>query len=129
MKKLRESIRKRPINLVLLLGVLGLYFLNNLYLKAHLDGWLQTFFVCFFNDLMCPLFFFSYANMLLLTINKEWHRLWFICLIGICVSFVWEFFAPVIKPTSTTDPLDILCYMVGSVVYWAILHLVRKTDA
>lgn len=128
MKKLYNSVQKRPINIILLVCVIGLYFINNHHLKVHTVGNIQLFFICYFNDLMCPLFFFSYANLLLITVNKELYRLYSICAVGICTSLVWEFFAPVIKPSTTTDFIDIICYMTGSLIYWAILHFIRKKN-
>ena len=63
MKKIVESIRKRPVNLMLLILVVFAYWINNLFLKEHSGGLLRVFFIGYFNDLICPLFFFSYANM------------------------------------------------------------------
>lgn len=129
MKKIVESIRKRPVNLMLLILVVFAYWINNLFLKEHSGGLLRVFFIGYFNDLICPLFFFSYANMLLITVGKEIARLWVICLVSLCTSCVWEFVAPLMKPSSTTDPLDIFCYITGGVVYWAILRYIKnKTD-
>lgn len=129
MKKIVESIRKRPVNLMLLILVVFAYWINNLFLKEHSGGLLRVFFIGHFNDLICPLFFFSYANMLLITVGKEIARLWVICLVSLCTSCVWEFVAPLMKPSSTTDPLDIFCYITGGVVYWAILRYIKnKTE-
>ena len=129
MKKIVESIRKRPDNLMLLILVVFAYWINNLFLKEHSGGLLRVFFIGYFNDLICPLFFFSYANMLLITVGKEIARLWVICLVSLCTSCVWEFVAPLMKPSSTTDPLDIFCYITGGVVYWAILRYIKnKTE-
>lgn len=129
MKKIVESIRKRPVNLMLLILVVFAYRINNLFLKEHSGGLLRVFFIGYFNDLICPLFFFSYANMLLITVGKEIARLWVICLVSLCTSCVWEFVAPLMKPSSTTDPLDIFCYITGGVVYWAILRYIKnKTE-
>ncbi len=52
MKKLVDSIRKRPINLILLISVISMYLFNNLFLKEHSSGLLRLFFVCYFNDLI-----------------------------------------------------------------------------
>ena len=129
MKKIVESIRKRPVNLMLLILVVFAYWINNLFLKEHSGGLLRVFFIGYFNDLICPLFFFSYANMLLITVGKEIARLWVICLVSLCTSCVWEFVAPLMKPSSTTGPLDIFCYITGGVVYWAILRYIKnKTE-
>lgn len=60
MKKIVESIRKRPVNLMLLILVVFAYWINNLFLKEHSGGLLRVFFIGYFNDLICPLFFFSF---------------------------------------------------------------------
>lgn len=126
MQKLVDSIQKRPINVILPIFVVSIYLFNNIFLKEHSSGVLKLFFVGYFNDLICPLFFFSYANILLITVNKEITRLWVISLVGLCASCVWEFVAPLIKSSSTTDPLDIICYVTGGVVYWAILRYIKN---
>lgn len=126
MKKIVESIRKRPINLILIVFVISAYLLNIFFLKDYSHRLLKLFFVCYFNDLICPLFFFSYANMLLITVSREITRLWLICLISVCTSCVWEFVAPLMKPSSTADPLDILCYITGGILYWVILRYIKN---
>lgn len=127
MKLILQSIAKRPLNIVLILLVIILYFFNNLYLKEYAPETLKVFFVGYFNDLICPLLFFSYVNILLQTVNKELTKPGTILLIGICVSVVWEFVAPILKPSSVTDPVDIICYITGSMAYWLLLHCsVRK---
>lgn len=121
MDKIVQSMKKKPINVVLIVAVVIAYFVNNSFLKSNTSGNVRLFFICYFNDLICPLLFFSYANMLLVTVNKEITRLWVICLISLCTGCVWEFVAPHIKPSSTTDLLDIACYVIGGLVYWTIL--------
>lgn len=100
--------------------------MNNRYLKLCFTGPARLFFVGYFNDLICPLLFFSYANLLLLTVQKELRRLWHILLIGLCVSAVWEGVAPLVKPTAVADPLDVVCYLIGSAAYGGLLHLFVK---
>ena len=127
MIQLRSSLLKRPINLYLLLIALAAYCFNRFCLKPYLcrleeSSVIRYFFVCYFNDLICPLLFFSYANILLVSINRELKKLSLILLIGFGTSIIWEFVAPLFKPTATTDLVDILCYMIGAVVYWAVLR-------
>ena len=99
--------------------------LAHFFIDIYTNGNVRLFFICYFNDLICPLFFFSYANMLLNTVDKEINRIWAICLVSLCTSCVWEFVAPFIKPSSITDPLDIVCYMTGGIMYWAILRCIK----
>lgn len=128
MGKLRKSIKDRPINIILIFTVVGLYLLNNLLLKRVSIGVVHYFLVCHFNDLICPILFFSYANLLLLTADKELTSIWKICLISICISFIWEVWAPLVKPSAITDPADVVCYFVGSIIYWVLLEVASKSN-
>lgn len=83
MKKIILSIRREPINLILILTVLLLYMFNNLFLKTHTHGLIQMFFICHFNDLICPLFFIGYSNLLLGCLNKKIKKLSRIMLLGL----------------------------------------------
>lgn len=38
-------------------------------------------------------------------------------------GLIWEFGAPILKKTSVSDIWDLVCYMVGGVLYWVILTL------
>ena len=123
MKKIIASIKARPVNLILMVLVSCLYVLNNTFFKTHTRGAVQYFMICHFNYLICPLFFLAYSNLLLLTVNKELKRFVWIILFGLCSGLIWEFFAPVIKPTAITDLLDLCFYVLGTILYWVILRI------
>ena len=128
MDKIIDSIKKRPLNIVLMIVVSVLYILNNKMIKPLTTGSIHIFFVSYFNDLLCPLWFLGYVNLLMITVNKEVTRpkaLFLICMSG---GLVWEFFAPLIKKGSVTDPMDLLCYVFGTIAYWIILRGVIKRD-
>jgi hypothetical protein len=122
MKKIRESIKENPKDAILLVLIPVLYFTNNSVIKAHTAGLLHIFFVCYFNDLMAPLFLLSYSNILLWTVNKRCLKLKYIVAFCLTAGFVWEFLAPCFKEGSVTDPLDLLCYVLGGILYWGIMH-------
>ncbi len=122
MKNIKASILHKPINLILMITVLCLYVLNNTFFKTHTSGIIQYFMICHFNDLICPLFFISYSNLLLLSVGKEIKKFHWVMLFGFCSGLIWEFFAPVIKPTATTDLIDLLFYTLGTAIYWLIVN-------
>ena len=123
MKKIFQSIKQKPINLVLMIMVLFLYLLNNKYLKIHTEGIFQKFLICHFNDFICPLFFIAYSNLLLIGVNRELKEFKRVMIFGFCAGLIWEFVAPLIKPSSVTDILDLLFYTLGTFLYWCILKL------
>ena len=130
MNQLIYSIKKRPLNIVLICVVAVLYVVNNLCFKILLPYNMRWFFICYFNDLICPLLFLAYCNILLLSVNKEMTNLKTLFFVGLAVGVVWEFGAPILKTTSTTDMMDIVCYVGGSIIYWFLLkrNLNEKTD-
>lgn len=123
MNKIRESIRKKPINFILIAMVLVLYILNNSFLKSVKNSVMHYFFVCYFNDLICPLLLLGYSNILLLTVGHELRKIQHILLFCSATSFVWEFIAPIFKRSSVTDYGDILCYLCGGIIYWWIMRV------
>lgn len=126
MKKILISIKNRPINIILIVITLFLYFLNNIFFKKLTSGWLNIFMVGYFNDLICPFFFLSYCNILLISCGKEIRKLIFLLLFSLCAGIVWEFIAPIFKENSVTDIFDLLCYLIGTFFYWLILIISNK---
>ena len=110
MKKIFQSIKQKPINLVLMIIVLFLYFLNNTFLKVYTEGVVQKFLIC-------------HSNLLLISVNREMKKLKWIMIFGFCSGLIWEFVAPLIKPSSVTDILDLLFYTLGTFLYWCIAKL------
>lgn len=117
MKRLIQSIKANLLDTVILIAVSVLYLLNNKYIKAATVGIAHEFFVCFFNDLMAPMFMLAYSNILLGTVNRRIERPVQIFLFCLIVGFVWEFVAPLMKAGAVWDPLDILCYLIGGGIY------------
>jgi hypothetical protein len=122
-REIITSMKRKPINPVLIGIVLCLYFLNNKFIKAHTDGLLQYFMICHFNDFICPLFFMAYSNLLLISVNREIKHFKWLMLFGFCSGLIWEFFAPVIKPSTTTDIIDVIFYCLGTALYWCIIKV------
>lgn len=97
-----------------------LYLLNNFIVKRFSTGIFYYFSVCYFNDLICPIGFLAYVNLMLSFINKNMEKLYQILAFCFLCGLVWEFIAPIIKDSSVTDFFDLLCYCAGGVLYWII---------
>ncbi len=41
----------------------------------------------------------------------------------LAVGSIWEYVTPVMKPSSISDPIDIVCYVCGGIIYWLILRI------
>ena len=128
MKKILLSIKKRPLNPVLIGTMAVLYLLNNLWFKRSMTEEVRWFFTGYFNDLICPLIFFSYVNILLLTADREMTGFLPLTASAAGAGLFWEFVAPLIKPGSVPDPADMLCYLAGGVGYWFLLRLCLRKE-
>ena len=117
LNKIIKSIKTSPLNLILIVVALAGYIINNAVLKEISGGFFKVFFVGYFNDLLCPLFFVSYVNLLLITQGKELRKMHHILLLCLLAGIVWEFLAPLFKKSSVTDMWDIACYLIGGAVY------------
>lgn len=120
MKKTIQNFKANLFDLIILVTVSLLYQLNNHYIKANTIGIPHEFFVCYFNDLMAPMFMLSYSNILLRTVGRSITKILHIVAFCLLIGTVWEFFAPFIKRGAVWDPLDIVCYLFGGLFYWAL---------
>ena len=120
------SIRKNLLNIFLVFVVAGLYLLNNVYFKYVTKGILCQFMNGYFNDLICPLFFSAYSNILLGSVHKKLSKLWQLAIISLCTGLIWEYFAPSVNAGAVSDPWDIVCYELGTVLYWSLLKCINE---
>lgn len=117
---LKKAIIKRKIHLPLMLIVLLLYGLNKLVLSPQLAGSIGEFFRFYFNDLICPLFYLSCVQILLIWAGYEMSTYKVVLFWGLLGGVIWEFLIPLLKPTSVCDYKDLLCYFLGSTLYYVI---------
>ena len=122
----KNIIKSNKIEIFLLIATASFYLLNNFIFKKISTGIFYYFFVCYFNDLLCPLFFVSYTNIMLSFIRKRIEKLHHIVLYCFLCGFVWEFIAPFLKEDSVTDFYDLICYFIGGLLYWIIRYSACK---
>lgn len=123
---IRKTIKKNKIDIVLLFATASFYLLNNFAFKKFSTGIVQYFFICYFNDLICPLGFLAYVNILLSFIDKKMNTLFSILIFCFLCGTIWEFIAPFLKEGSVTDFIDLLCYCIGGILYWIIKIVIQR---
>ena len=99
-----------------------LYLLNKFILLNINNFTVHYFFSSYFDDLLAPLLLFSYINLLLSIYNKKLYSLKYLIISMLLVSFVWEYIIVFIKHTSVSDPIDVIFYVLGTVIYWIICN-------
>ena len=103
--------------IISLLILLLLYVLNELCLKS-----LHPIFKNHFNDFLAMPLLLSYGSL----VHKKSLSTLTVALLTIVCSFVWEFVAPMYKSDSMGDWLDVVSYMVGSLVWIIGVRLIRR---
>lgn len=126
-KKLLKSLREFPLNGIICITVIVMYFANNLFFKQHSgDGLLNYILVCHFNDTVGGLLFVSYTNILLNTRHQMLERWSVILVFCLSAGVFWEFVTPIFRKNTTSDVIDVICYAIGGSIYWLLAKLVRN---
>ena len=71
----------------------------------------------------------AYTNLLISLVRPEvrFKKLAVIAVYIFLCGLFWEGVAPQFIANSVGDPLDILSYLIGAVLYWACLSVVKTT--
>ena len=118
----------------ILLTTLLVYAVNRFYLKSTIDvPFLSYFLHCHFNDLLGGICFLSYTNFILShsIYNVRINSFIPATIIMLICGIAWEYVFPVLYPRGTADPLDIVAYVGGGILYIFIakyMHLELMRD-
>lgn len=125
----KKSYNEAPLNFYLSIISFLLYCVNQRYWKTHTEGSIHYLLQCHFNDFLAGVLLTSYSNFFLTMLGKPIARLHHIMLYCIGVGLFWEYAIPLVKASSVSDPIDILCYVLGGFVYWCLYRLTVRTSA
>ena len=108
--------------------IVAIYILNKKVLINTYKGEESVFLKDYLNDLMAPVFVLLISSIVLRLAGYELNKFWMVMLIGLFAAIVWEFLIPLINQNSVTDPKDLICYMIGALVYYGIknIKIVKK---
>ena len=113
---MRKRIIRYSIVAVLCLAV---FFVNNLWFKKLDISYDYPFIRNHLNDTMATIFLLSCLSLMRL-LQKRNSSVHFAEMLAICTvaSIMWEYVAEFVKPDSTFDYIDILCYFLGGLLYY-----------
>lgn len=117
-----KFVFKRKCNLCCIAFALLIYSINKIWLINATSGIAEVFCKSFLNDLVSQLFFLGFANITFLWAGFELDSYLKCLIVGMAGGILWEYFAPLINEKSTTDPLDLICYLAGISIYYLILR-------
>ena len=124
LNRLVHTIKRRPVNIYCIIGSLFLYGINQVLLKNILSGVPGMVCNCYFNDLLCPLFFIAFTELVLLWDGVEIRSFWLMQILIICCGLIWEYVIP--RTNAVADPRDLICYSVGAALYYALMRLTTE---
>ena len=118
--------KERIVNIVILGSCLLLYVFARI-VRARYEGDNLIFLRYHFTDMLAPIVVLSYSGLLLNMMNhysiKNFFQIVVLC--AFC-SFVWEYCARFLHPSSTSDWLDVVSIFGGGLIYWTIINLIAK---
>lgn len=115
------------MNLGLLFVCVGLYGLNVLFLKTHTS---VIFFRFYLNDVLAGALLVAYTNALIGVTPLKPHtlkHLWQMLALTFCAGLFWEFVTPLFRQ-STSDPFDLIAYLIGAGIYYLVSRLFGKNQ-
>lgn len=108
------------INLNILMVCLAIYFVNRLTNDTYYIPYLSYILRYHFNDYLAGIVFLAYLNIIL-AISKYKHikvlKLSQVIFTGILIGTFWEYITPIYKSDSTSDIIDVICYVLGAISY------------
>lgn len=81
-----------------------------------------------FNDLLAGCLFPSYVNIVLRTARFDYQidSLLSVLITEMVCSLFWEVLAPLYLARSTCDPIDVICYILGGMLYLMFILIVSN---
>ena len=122
LKKTTQFFRRTDLRREFLIfaGAICLYVCNELIFKK-LPLHKSLFFSNHFNDMLAPALLLSYSTVLVTIAGfARIIRFWRVFALTLACGVFWEYVTPLYLARSTSDPLDLVFYMVGFFVYWTI---------
>lgn len=119
-------MRKQAIKCsIISISCLLVFFTNNLCFKKLDISYNYPFIRNHLNDTLATVFLFS-CIALLRTLRKRRSYINFVTILAVCTvaSIMWEYVAQFVKPESTFDYIDILCYFMGGAIYYLIQKII-----
>ena len=118
------SVLKRRINLSIFFSGAFLYAANE-FIKMRTSGLIGYLLRCHFNDFIAGLIIVAYSNYVIsLSKYNSIDGLKDIVFFSSVCGLFWEGVAPLFLRYSVSDPVDIVAYVLGSVLYYYIKKMI-----
>ena len=100
-----------------------IYIINRLILKNLEIPYIDYLLKNHLGDYIGGIVFCIYLNLIFfIGKRKPINKFGVIIIIMLLVSVLWEYFFPLFLKYSTSDPLDIIAYMLGTITYYLLFY-------
>ncbi len=107
---------------IILISVTVLLYIINQFTKNNIQiDEIRWFMTCYFNDTIGGITFMAYCGIVFENYHIRLIKLWQIILLMTWCGIFWEYITPIFRSDTTSDPLDILAYVCGGIIYWLIM--------
>lgn len=120
-EKICDVLKNEKFDLLLIFVFGELYLINRIFLPDLNLHFLRYFLRCYCNDLICPLVFLPIVNIILAFGKYKVSRFIHLLSVGFTAGLFWEYVAPLFVEDSVSDPIDLCCYVLGTIFYWIAL--------
>ncbi|ASS74651.1 hypothetical protein CIG75_06485 [Tumebacillus algifaecis] len=124
-KKMGTRLGSPAIQLLLLIIGSALFLINEILIKAVTDN---PFIHGHLNDILIIWAFIPFLNLLLslLPIFRTFRivTLRSCLLLTLLIGIVWEYLLPLLATVGTSDPIDLVMYILGGATYWLLLKII-----
>ena len=127
-KKFCRAAVKPSDNLICALAALFIYLCNRFFLRDITHGWIGYICRCHLNDFLCPFIVMPCIETILRVAGFRWQKVWNIVLMALLCGLIWEYVIPIFKRSSVSDPIDLLCYLAGAILYAWVIFFSRRSD-
>ncbi len=120
-EKICDVLKNEKFDLLLIFVFGELYLINKIFLSDLNLPFLRYFLRCYCNDLICPLVFLPIVNIILAFGKYKVCRFVHLLSVGFTAGLFWEYVVPLFVEDSVSDPIDLCCYVLGTIFYWIAL--------
>ena len=116
-------VMHRILDPILIFTGFSVCVLNKQFHFSSANACLDSFFHCYFNDLIGSFSFCAFCNYLLHFCEKSLDRYWKIIALMVFCGFIWEVVTPYFRLDSVGDLFDFICYITGGSLYYGTIIL------
>lgn len=126
------SVTNRAKTIIYLFVFSSICIINKFRIVKVENEYIKYFVNCYLNDIIGTIVFMLYLSLVLSYLNLKFvFKLIHVESIILLCGILWEYVTPIYRDNTVSDPVDLLAYLFGGLLFWFIcggdLLLNRRT--